>query len=400
MAKKILIIGTGYLRNYGCEAIVQGTYRIIKEAGIECDIYVASDDIQYDSAVLPKDIHLIPYKQRFTFHRLWRGFLRRVLHIGNGSPVLMNPNIGKKFDVVLASGGDNYCEAPDGTLYNILTNLMTIGERAKQAHKKYVLWGASVGPFREDNAKKVLANLSKCDLITVREQLAYKYVKEHGLGNKLHLVADPAFMMPADNNIKFLQQEKHLYLGLNISLLSISHCIIEQQNQFISKLFSILDDILSTHPLFHIVCIPHVVLDDQMVQNDRMFMSQYLTATKHPDRVTMLPEGIGAQKTKGYIGKMDILIAARMHCCVAGISMGTPTLFITYSNKGKGMSHYAYGHHNYELSVEEIISPLLISKIETMLSQAIDIREHLEQQKEKFKVDAMRGGRLLFTILQ
>ena len=52
-------------------------------------------------------------------------------------------------------------------------------------------------------------------------------------------------------------------------------------------------------------------------------------------------DNLRASKTKGYISQLDFLCSARMHCCVAGISSATPTLFITYSNKGKGMSHYA-----------------------------------------------------------
>ena len=62
----ILLIGTGSLLNYGCEAIVQGTYCILKQYLPDCQIYLASDDFSYDSKLLPKDIKLVRYKKRLS----------------------------------------------------------------------------------------------------------------------------------------------------------------------------------------------------------------------------------------------------------------------------------------------------------------------------------------------
>ena len=43
----ILLIGTGSLLNYGCEAIVQGTYYILKQYLPDSQIYLASDDFSF-----------------------------------------------------------------------------------------------------------------------------------------------------------------------------------------------------------------------------------------------------------------------------------------------------------------------------------------------------------------
>ena len=207
---KVLIIGTGSLRNYGCEAIVQGTYQILRETIGNCEITVASDDIAYDSSVLPSDIKLVSYKQRFTPLRLWRGLLRRFLHIGNGSPVRMNTKISKKYDIVLSCGGDNYCEAPNGTIYTLLEDLMEIGRTAKKHNKKYVLWGASVGPFKNPiNHNRVLSNLELADLITVRENLSYQYLSSN---KKVRLVADPAFRMKPDCSVTLNREKGKFYI--------------------------------------------------------------------------------------------------------------------------------------------------------------------------------------------
>lgn len=396
---RVLIVGTGSLLNYGCEAIVQGTYSILKHIWPDCDITVASDDIGYDRQILPADIHLITYKRRFSPYRIYRGILRRVFRIGNGSEVRMKTDIAKGYDLVLSAGGDNYCETPEGSIYSLLVDLMKVGDVAVANRRKYVLWGASVGPFRKkENCERVAANLHTCSLITVREELSYRYVKEVMECSQVRLVADPAFCMKPDMSFDFPKEEGFVYIGLNLSELSVSHCIpAEQKSSFIKALFLQLDDILERNLKYRYVCIPHV-MTDQGVQNDIVFMSQYLAATKHSERVGILPAKLGARKTKAIISRMDLLVAARMHCCVGGISTSTPTLFITYSNKGIGMSGYAYGHHQYELPVASLTCEAFPRLVDRMISERADIKHYLQQQQARFTGDAMRAGNNLIPL--
>ena len=182
---------------------------------------------------------------------------------------------------------------------------------------------------------------------------------------------------------------------MNLSDLSIAHSVPDSEfRTFVKELWDALDAALEAHPQWRYVCIPHVVVDDGS-QNDRLFLGKYLAATKFPDRVAMLPEGLGARKTKGCVARLDILVAARMHCCVAGVSSGTPTLFVTYSNKGKGMSYYAYGHHSWELAVRELTGPLFQTKMDEMLNCREEIKAQLEHRRPQFLADALRAGEYL-----
>ena len=395
---KILLIGTGSLRNYGCEAIVQGTYQILKETIGDCEITVASDDMAYDSAILPSDIKFVSYKRRFSPYRIYKGLLRRFLHIGNGSPVRMNTRIAKKYDIVLSCGGDNYCEAPDGGIYTLLEDLMEIGRTAKRNKKKYVLWGASVGPFKNPiNYDNVFSNLKLADLVTVRENLSYQYLSSL---NNVRLVADPAFRMKPDLDVTFTREKGKCYIGINISLLSLSHTFSRKVDDIVSSIFAQLDSLLLIHPDWNFVLVPHVMSTPKGAQNDFVFMSQYLSYTQYKNRVTILSDNLGARKTKGYIAQLDLLIAARMHCCVAGISVATPTLFITYSNKGKGMSEYAYRHHKYELEVPQLLTDKLDEKINEMLSVRDKIKSYLQAQQSLFMKDSTHAGYLLDNYLR
>lgn len=211
--KSVLIIGTGSLLNYGCEAIVQGSYQILKTIMPDCNITVASKDIEYDRTVLPSDVNLVKYENRYSLYRIFKGILRRFFHIGNGSPIRMNTKIGKKYDIVLSCGGDNYCETPDGGIYILLEDLMRVGAYAAKNSCYYVLWGASVGPFRnKDIFNRVRENLALCKLITVREELAYNYVSQKmQLSLTTKLVADPAFCMKPDRTVNFRKDNDFIY---------------------------------------------------------------------------------------------------------------------------------------------------------------------------------------------
>lgn len=398
----ILLIGTGSLLNYGCEAIIQGTYSILKKFLPHCQIYLASDDFLYDSKLLPKDIKLIEYKNRFTLYRLYKGFLRRFFHIGNGCPIRMNTRIGKKFDVILSCGGDNFCEAPDGSLYNLLLDLKAIGDNCIRKHKKYCLWGSSVGPFtNKKNESFIVDSLSRYTAIFVREKKSFNYLSQfHFEENKLNLVADPAFCMSM-KDVQLSKTEGDIYIGLNISKLALSFAVRqEKETSFCDLMFDQFDRLLSLNNRIKILCIPHVLSDVGGPQDDYSFMRQYLDKTIYKDRVILLPKYLGAQKTKGYISQCDLLIAARMHCCVGGISTAVPTLFLTYSNKGIGMAEYAYNHHKYDIPYSEIVESKFLMTVNTMLEHRREIHYYLLKQQERFNHDAMLAGNILSQILK
>lgn len=395
----ILIIGTGDLRNYGCEAIVQGTYSILKKTFPECSVFLASDNKDYDRSILPDDIHLVSYKKRFTPYRIIKGLLRRFLKIGQGSEVRMKTSIGRKFDIILSAGGDNYCERPDHGIYNLLVDLMKIGRNAVSSRRMYNVWGGSIGPFSDPEIERtVVKNLALTSAIFVREEKTRDYISGFSeLKDKCVLVADPAFQMtPAD--YPFVKKENVRYLGINMSELAVGHSLNSDQismSESKARFSKFLDSFLDRNNNVEIILIPHVNMSGP--QDDMNFLNPVFEKCTHKDRIHIFPAGLGARKTKAMIGQLDLLAAARMHCCVAGISTSTPTLFITYSNKGKGMSHYAYAHDRYDISVADMYKnpDSFIEKLEFMLANSTDIRKYLAKQSERFNADSIKSGQIL-----
>lgn len=387
---KILLVGTGSLLNYGCEAIVQGTYAMLSEHWPEATLTVASDDLDYDRKLFEgcEGIEFVSYRKRFTVYRLLMGILRR-FGIGNGSPVRMNTRKIKDYDIFLSAGGDNYAEAPDGTIYHILQDLMKMGEKAYRLNKMFAIWGASVGPFSTKNLKRVLKNIKKATLILPREKLSYDYLKKFELGSsKVKLVADPAFYMEADSTATLpLNASDRKVIGLNFSRLSIAHSF-SNTVEATSKLFEAFDYILERNPAYYYLCIPHVIIGFEGAQDDYSFMEEYKGCSPFADRIHILDRGIGATKTKGYILKCDLLIAARMHCCIAGISAATPTVFLTYSQKGIGMARYAYGNDDLTINLKDFTADSLDAVIQKGLNNRRLFNDLLLSKSQQFLSDA------------
>jgi len=381
---KIFLAGVGSLRNYGCEGIVQGTYAMFQEFWPECEMIVASDNPAVDTTTFEgyKNITFIKGKKRFTLYRLWKGILRRFLKIGHGSDIRMNVNLVKGKDIFLSCGGDNFCEAPDGSMYNILKDLLKTGENAKRNGLFYALWGASVGPFSHPNEKIIYSHLKEsCDLISVREELAMKYLLNIGIEKqKSELIADPAFYMQPDMNFVLDKQENEILIGLNVSPLAFSE-----------NIFPVLDELFLINDHIKLICIPHVICPEIKPQDDYAFLQQYVRFSRFKNRIQLLPSNLGAKKTKGCIAQCDILIAARMHACIAGVSAGTPTLFLTYSNKGKGMAQYVYHHRDWVISNSQLNSQNLIEKTDRILKEKDAIRQYLSENKSRFRLDALKA---------
>ena len=94
---------------------------------------------------------------------------------------------------VLALGGDNYSI----DLGHLPTKCTDLDDLVLAGRKPMVIWGASVGPFDSNPPyeKYMQAHLRPIHLMA-REPLTYRYLRELGLTENTHRVADPAFLMP------------------------------------------------------------------------------------------------------------------------------------------------------------------------------------------------------------
>ena len=74
--------------------------------------------------------------------------------------------------------------------------------------------------------------------------------------------------------------------------------------------------------------------------------------------VSVVEDDPGFIGIKKILASCDIVAAARMHCAINALSLGVPTILISYSEKSIRMAEYVYGHTKWVFpltDIEEIV---------------------------------------------
>lgn len=360
---RIALYGIGGTYNYGCDAIVKGTEKIIHkkypEAIIDYYSYSAFDD--------KIRLHGIKIKIIPVYSSRIKQILCRVIgkaeSILRGFSLIQNDWMTNtllfrwvnKYDYVLSIGGDIYTLPPVAERNDISTytnRLLEFDKYCAKKHVKNIVWGASIGPFEEcPQLKEIFLNHIKTHIyrICVREKHSYDYLMKNQISNIL-LVADPAFVL---SSLDKKPNNKNI-IAINLSPLSSLYANdARKMNQIVqNQAKSIMA--IQDHFNCKILLIPHVYSafkeddDFEYLKNIYDLISQ----EKKIKNVELITSD-SFLDTKKWLLQSDLCIAARMHCAMNAISSGIPTIFLAYSEKAKGMCEMVYGTEDYAIDIHQ-----------------------------------------------
>lgn len=389
--------------NYGCEAIIRGTVDILSQHFPESRIIYLSRRPEEDRKALAgcqveiRDNQRI--KLRYHPTRIITGISSRL-----GYPLYFMQDKIRDItpdDCLISIGGDIFTlPAPPYPKGVSLPSLLVPNYCVKRG-VPVVLWGASVGPFEDWPASvpvftRFLQNLS---LITAREPVTVEYLTRIGLQKNVATVFDPAFLMSAktvDEDWPFARDNRPV-IGVNFSPLSV--CFQQGKTALESvrtRQVTFVQWLIEQYQA-KIILIPHVVTNNNIFDNDSLYLqSIYQEVMKsHPDDIAILPDDLGAQRTKGVISQCDALLAARMHCAVAGVSSGVPTLFLSYSAKASGMATLVYGHDRWCININQLCDDSTKNIVHELFMNKEQISQHLLGQREQATTMALSAGAAL-----
>lgn len=409
-ALDILLEGLTGAYNAGAEGIIRGTVRILKECLPDARPRFVSRDPVLDRAVLADlDLTILDGRARLDLPRRVVNRAARALTgamaVRPEDPVYHH---ARAADCVLSVGGDLYTLWPN----EVAADRFQLVERTRrllEACPRFVLWGASVGPFDRNPAavRAFREVLGRMGLILAREPGTVEYLEGLDLGDRVCPVGDPAFLMdpvdPDDPVVAPLMPESDgQTLGVNLSPFSVHHALdrgqIEtMQERFARQLAVHLDE----RPGLRLLLIPHVETPGDPTGDDHGFLEAVRDRLpeRHAGRVRLLPRGLRARRLKRLIGGCSALVAARMHCAIAGVSMGVPTLLLSYSAKARGMARYVYGDDRWVLPVDA--EPEAFGRaVRDLLGAREALRPLLHDRVPRARVDAMRAGEALKSLLR
>ena len=228
-------------------------------------------------------------------------------------------------------------------------NLLDFGEMAMRQNKKFIIWGASIGPFdRSESAKKLFQkHLAKVHLITSRETASTTYLQSLGLNKNVIPCADPAFAISPE----IFQPgfpKSHLRIGINLSPLSVRHVFgkIDFNKAVIEHAATVAALVRKLDA--RIILIPHVICNFNQNDDDLIYLQaiKEIVPKELTDHVNILTSDTGFLGVKSEIMKCHLVLAARMHCAINALAAGVPTILISYSQKAKGMAEYVMAIHS------------------------------------------------------
>jgi len=399
---KILLTGHGGSWNRGCEAIVRSTIDMISTHRPKSTFYLISDNPKSDHCALKGNYpNLKIYRswlechQRFTFPWIIKTFRKRILR-GHAAYLtfLNNRHLYHSCDVMLMLGGDlltdDYYGGPRGR-FNELSYAKSLGA-------KTVIWGASIGPFKNSTLETQWSDaLRRVDLITVREQKSLEYLSSIGVVKNVRLVADPAFLLAThgDTKISLSSVKSNRIVGIGMSALISKYG--SNINEYLN-VFTTFGNALLSDRNTQLLLIPHVFQNGNSNNDDQKVCQQLATRLSDNRRIVLIDRKYNACQTKHIIAQCDYFIGARAHSIIASLSSYVPSISISYSSKTYGINKDIFGHTDYVLSIRELNHTSLMERFNLLQSHRSEVIKKLRRRIPAFRRKAARGAQFLIEM--
>lgn len=339
-----------------------------------------------------------------------------ILYIGLGKATfsVMRGDLWKEYyksDVIIIGHNQSGFSGGLGLIfYPIYITLL-----AKLLSKPVAIYANGITPF-DQRLRKTLAKwvLNKVDLVTVRDEISYRYFKALSTKNAhIFLTADPAILLPATNREvveKIFAKENinvkdrpliGLMFNRKIQLFAfpnVRNC--EERYRKSVEFFARLVDYTITNLGATVLLLSHCIepyhqRDDRMVARD-----VYVNATnKH--KIRLITNEYSAQELKGLLGELDLLISERTHAVIAALSMGTPSIAISRRSdtRSQALVGKMMSQENAVYDIEELKFGTLVKHISSLLSTGSRKRTSLKRTAKLVKQKAMLNGKLLRNLL-
>jgi colanic acid/amylovoran biosynthesis protein len=302
----------------------------------------------------------------------------------------------------LELGGDNY-----SLDYGRPTSFMSVDRFLISKDLPVVLWGASVGPFDKDPdfAISMLQHLKNLDGIYVRETTSFEYLRNHGVSENVHLVADPAFLMspaiPSPEKIGF--EIPAGSIGINLSPLVARYrgeSTLESALSEWTEMCVALISAVARKFERPIILVPHVESSSPENDDFRFLEGVAAIARKQSNLpIYVVSKRHCAAELKWIISQCSVFAGARTHSTIAALSSCVPTLSFGYSIKATGINRDIFGHTDYCMPVASVRVAEFVEKLAYLMDHQETIRGLLEARLPAMKSTALNAGALLASLL-
>lgn len=386
----IALYGIGGLYNYGCEAIVRGTTKILRQANPSSAIRYFTPRAEEDAqriADLGIEVRQITPGHRSLPLKVVNKIAQR-LCIPFDSTREDYSAVLDGADFLVSIGGDIYtipAHLREHARYPYFNRLVRMGQLAHERGIPEIVIGASIGPFGNYRpaVEYYADHLQDLELICCRERRSVSYLDSIGVRGNVRLMPDPAFFV--EGAVTDDAWNSAEYLGFNLSPLSLRELNGAETEGDAARFAELIVKLMDQTGM-HAMLVPHVLSPDPH-DNDLDFLKKVASAMDRAHRSrteVVVPKGF--IDAKRYLRSCRLVAAARMHCAVNAMCEGVPTILLSYSQKAIGMCEFVYGSDRWTLPLRSAIEtlPARLAELERCSDRVhSDLLERVRQIREE-----------------
>ncbi len=411
---RVLVTNVYSARNAGDAAIVLGMIDCLRRTpGFEdAEIALSSADHRGDAAAYPVPVEpsfhslkdacrggprlrcLYFLKVLAPLSLLWAGAWRLArwdLPVPRGLRRLLR--CYARSDLVIAAGG-GYLYTTSRLHGNVMLLIHLHSFRlAALLGKPVYLWAQSIGPFAAGyQARMVRLALRAVRLVEVREDLSRDLVAGWELKVPVREAADAAFLLPAaepDADLGLATRGDSPRVGMTVRRWFRDPA---QQLDYQRTMAAFADRLVQEYNA-EVVFVPQVTAVRQH-DDDRRAAREVAGLMTRTDRARVIEDELSAPQVKWLCGRMDLFVGTRMHSNIFALSLGVPTLAISYQPKTDGiMAQLGLGA--FVLPITGLSPGHLWQAFDHLRESAGEVREKLRRVIPEQTARAEVAGRLI-----
>jgi len=259
--------------------------------------------------------------------------------------------------------------------------------------KPVYLYAQSIGPFAWSvQAWLVRKAISKVRLVETREDVSRKLLDSWRLTTPVHAAADAAFLLSArapGSDLEIAGDGLNQIVGMTVRKWFRER---EDQERY-ERTMAAFVDWLADERRSRTVFLPQVTFVEGN-DDDREAARDVVSLMVHQNSVRIIGDELSPEEIKWLCGRVDIFVGTRMHSNIFALSLGIPTLAISYQHKTEGIMA--------DLGLAEFVVPItgirlahLKDAFDRLTSQRAEVSEHLARIIGDIERNAEHGGRLI-----
>lgn len=230
----------------------------------------------------------------------------------------------KESDALVFAGGSIFQDVTSVASVNYYAGLVT---KAKKEGRKVLMVGQGVGPLKSFFGKRWAASsFNMADLIVVRDPVSATTLKQLGVNKPVRVGADCAFLLPSPTVSE--DEPAGYHIGSTRTVGVAARMVPSMKRAKLMDLFAEFLKLMQGSqwmPIF-------VELDKE----DGVFIQEL--DKKLGGRTMQIRKVNLVKEMQSRIGRMDAMIAMRLHAGIFATTMGVPTFFVSYDPKVHAMA--------------------------------------------------------------